>query len=57
MKRLATLAALLPATAFAHGAHAPVPETAHGAAHSTPVLAGLLVAFAVGLALIKRWRP
>ena len=57
MKRLATLMTLLPGAALAHGAHAPVPETAHSTAHAAPVLVALLVAATVGLALYARWRP
>lgn len=51
MKRIAALIALLPVSAMAHGAHAPVPESSHGLAHLAPAL--LVVAVAVVVARIS----
>lgn len=47
MKKLVALIALLPASAMAHGAHAPVPETSHGLVHLAPALAVIVLAVAV----------
>ena len=54
MKRLAILLTALPGAVLAHGAHPPVPETAHGPAHAL-VLGGLAVVLIV-LALARAWR-
>lgn len=54
MKRIATALALSPSLAFAHGAHLPVPEYAHGAAHAGPLAVIVLVAAAVAL-LLRYW--
>lgn len=56
MKRLATFVTLLPATAFAHGAHPPVAPEAHGVAHALPVLVALAITVGLGLELYARWR-
>jgi hypothetical protein len=56
MKKLTVLLMLVPGLAAAHGAHAPMPEAAHGLAHATPVLAGAILAVAIGLAVLQRWR-
>ena len=50
MKKLALVAAGLPGMSLAHGAHAPVPEAAHVAAHSG-VWAGVALIVVVGVAL------
>ncbi|EBA05806.1 hypothetical protein [Sagittula stellata] len=47
MKRIAALIALLPVSAMAHGAHAPVPDSAHGLAHLAPALLVIAVAAVV----------
>lgn len=53
MKRITALLALLPATAFAHGAHAPVPDAGlHGLAHALPAVAVVALVAAVLVA----WR-
>lgn len=56
MKRLATLAVLFPGSLFAHGGHAPMPEPAHAMSHAGPVIGGIVIALAIGLALAQRWR-
>lgn len=52
MKKLATLIALLPGTAMAHGMHAPVDPALHSFAHVVP---GVIV---IGLAAVLglMWR-
>lgn len=57
MKRFATLGLLAPGTALAHGAHAPVPDAAHGLAHAGPVLVAAVIVLSIGLGLAGRWRP
>ncbi len=52
MKRLIALLALLPGSALAHGAHAPVASDWHWAAHLVP--AAFAVSF--GLLLFLAWR-
>ena len=55
MKRLTALFVLAAGPVFAHGAHAPVPETAHAMAHAAPWLA--VAALAVGAVLVVlKWR-
>ena len=56
MKKLITLIALTPAAALAHGAHAPVPEAAHGAAHIGINVGLALIAVAVVLGIVQRLR-
>ena len=56
MKKLTTLFAVLPGAAFAHGGHAPLPETVHSFSHAAPAIGALVVAAAIGLALVQRWR-
>ena len=56
MKRLTTLAALLPASAMAHGAHPPVPDMVHGLSHAGPLMGLAVIAIAGGMALYQRWR-
>jgi len=48
MKKIAVLAAGLPGMAVAHGAHAPVAEAAHGAAH-VGVYAGVALVVVLGV--------
>jgi len=56
MRTLILAASLAPSTLLAHGAHAPVPETVHGVAHSG-LHAGLaIVAAAALVALVRRFR-
>ncbi|MEM9474542.1 MAG: hypothetical protein AAGA71_04575 [Pseudomonadota bacterium] len=50
MKRLAIIAAFVPGTVLAHGAHAPVPDAVHGAAHAGPVAVAIVITFALGAA-------
>lgn len=57
MIRLTLPLSLLPAGALAHGAHAPVPDLVHGAAHlAGPGFAALMV-IALAAYLIARTRP
>ncbi len=49
MKRIATLLALIPGAALAHGGHAPVHEAAHGFTHALPAMIGVL---GIGLAVL-----
>ncbi|WP_413720817.1 hypothetical protein [Silicimonas sp. MF1-12-2] len=51
MKRLALITVFAPGTALAHGAHAPVPEVAHGFAHVGPLAGLVLIVAAFG----ARW--
>ncbi len=53
---ITTLAALAPASAMAHGLHAPVPEASHGLAHSAPPVAALVVLVVLGLLAWHRGR-
>ena len=48
MKRLALITVFAPGAALAHGAHAPVPEVAHGFAHTGPVVGLALIAVTFG---------
>ncbi|SHG77645.1 hypothetical protein [Marivita hallyeonensis] len=56
MKKLITLIALTPATAFAHGAHVPVSEAAHGTAHAGMYAGLALIAVALVLGVVLRVR-
>lgn len=55
MKHLLTLAALAPGSAFAHGAHAPVPEAVHTVSHAAPFIGAGLIVLVVGVALHQRF--
>ena len=57
MRKTLALIALSPGAALAHGGHAPVPEALHAASHALPVVAVIIVALAIGLAALERWRP
>jgi len=56
MKKLATVIALSPTTLLAHGGHAPVPEATHGMAHLGVNLGLSLIALAVVVGLVRRFR-
>ncbi|WP_238365334.1 hypothetical protein [Mesobacterium pallidum] len=56
MKRIATLIALVPASAMAHGAHAPVPAVAHNTVHVLPLLGLAVIVAAAALAWLGRVR-
>ncbi|MDJ0630454.1 MAG: hypothetical protein QNJ44_19515 [Rhodobacter sp.] len=53
IRLLVSLTALSAGPVFAHGAHAPVPDAAHGIAHAAGPAAALLLA---ALALGVGWR-
>ncbi|NHX27233.1 hypothetical protein HA397_25025 [Escherichia coli] len=55
MKKLVALSAVFPGAALAHGAHAPVPEAAHGLAHAGGVLAGAVIVLVLAALLWQRW--
>ncbi len=54
MKKFATLIALLPGNAMAHGIHAPVEPTLHAFAHVVPGV--IVIGMAVVLGLLWRAR-
>ena len=56
MKKLATVLALAPTALLAHGAHAPVPEAAHGMAHMGLNTGLALIALAVIVGVVRRFR-
>ncbi len=56
MKRLITLATLMPVSALAHGGHPPVPETVHGLSHAGPILGFAIVVITGAVVLYQRWR-
>ncbi len=56
MRKLATLIALAPTSLLAHGAHAPVPEAAHGMAHLGINVGLAIIALAAVVGLVRRFR-
>ena len=56
MKRLLAAIVLIPGAALAHGAHPPVPEAAHGAAHAGPLVGLALIAVALGVGWLSARR-
>ena len=50
------MATILPGAALAHGGHAPLPDALHGMSHAAPIIGGVVIATAIGLAIANRWR-
>ncbi|WP_299629189.1 hypothetical protein [uncultured Tateyamaria sp.] len=56
MKKFATLLALVPGMSFAHGGHAPLPDTVHNVSHTGPVLGATLIIGTIAVLAYQRWK-